>query len=120
MFEPFENSIYIYRTNRKEITKHEIGENSKDVLLELIESKKCLSTEELLENIWRNKRKSEVDITSVRQAVSKLRKSFSFVAPEIDIIKTIPRKGYLLNAKVILLDECSNHKRHPLGIVFYF
>ncbi|WP_045384375.1 winged helix-turn-helix domain-containing protein [Vibrio campbellii] len=105
VFEPFNNCIYAYRVERTDINKYDIGENSKYILLELINNKSYISKEEFLDNVWRKKRNIEVDDTSVRQAVSKLRRSLKLVAPEIEIIKTIPKKGYRLDVEVKLINK---------------
>ncbi|MFS1918966.1 winged helix-turn-helix domain-containing protein [Vibrio sp. 10N.286.45.E10] len=61
--------------------------------MELIVSGTYLSVEQLLEEVWRKQRQVEVDVTSVRQAVSKLRRSLKIVAPQVDVIKTIPKRA---------------------------
>ncbi len=104
IFEPNSNSIYRYPIAKGgDSVEYDIGDNSKDILLVLVERDGCISAEELLQEVWREKRKIEVDITSVRQAVSKLRKSLSVIAPDIEIIKTVPKAGYVLNAQVTLI-----------------
>lgn len=106
VFEPLGSLIYTSNSNKDvKIIKYDIGDNAKDILLELIASDDCMSAEELLEAVWRKKRKIEVDITSVRQAVSKLRKSLKLVAPEVDVIKTVPKKGYVIDVHVELLKD---------------
>ncbi len=106
VFEP--DSRHIYSSNKMTehiAVKYDLGENSKEILLALIESDTCMSPEELLEEVWRRKKQIEVDITSVRQSVSKLRKNLKIVEPKIDIVKTIPRKGYFLDADVELIKD---------------
>jgi DNA-binding winged helix-turn-helix (wHTH) protein len=106
VFEPGGNLIYASKTNKGvKIVKYDIGDNAKDVLLELIDSDDFMSAEELLEVVWREKRKTEVDISSVRQAVSKLRKSLKLVDSEVDVIKTVPNKGYRLDVRVELFKD---------------
>lgn len=106
VFEPEFNHIYRLNNGKNEtVVKHDIGENSKDILLALINSERGMSTEDLLEEVWRKKRNIEVDATSVRQAVSKLRKSMKLLEPEIEAIKTMPKKGYVLNVHVELMTD---------------
>ncbi|ABU70607.1 winged helix-turn-helix domain-containing protein [Vibrio campbellii] len=106
VFEPLDSLIYTAKPNKDvKIVKYDIGDNAKDILLELIDSDGCMSAEELLEAVWRKKRNIEVDITSVRQAVSKLRKSLKLVAPEVDVIKTVPKRGYVLDVHVELFKD---------------
>ncbi|WP_104023702.1 winged helix-turn-helix domain-containing protein [Vibrio hyugaensis] len=106
VFEPEFNHIYCLKSGKGEtVVKHDIGDNSKDILLALIDSDGCMSTEELLEEVWRKKRNIEVDVTSVRQAVSKLRKSFKLIEPEIEAIKTVPKKGYVLDVHFELMRD---------------
>lgn len=110
VFEP--DSRHIYRSNKMTehiAVKYDLGENSKEILLALIESDTCMSPEELLEEVWRRKKQIEVDITSVRQAISKLRKNLKLVEPKIEIVKTIPRKGYFLDADVELIKNGPIH-----------
>ncbi len=114
VFEPIDGLIYTSKTNKYvKIIKYDIGSNAKDILLELIVSDDCMSADELLEAVWRKKRKIEVDVTSVRQAVSNLRKTLKLVAPEVEVIKTVPKKGYVLDAHVELLKD----DRSDLNIV---
>lgn len=112
VFEP--DSNHLYKCDGKDSfapIKYEIGENSKDVLLTLIEnSGQYVSAEELLEQVWRKNKNVEVDVTSVRQAVSKLRKILKLVEPEIQVIKTVSKKGYCLSVKVKPITDDLNYK----------
>lgn len=112
VFEPADNCIYGIVNGKEEASvKYDIGDNSKDILLELINRGDFISPEDLLQEVWRNKRKIEVDVTSVRQAVSKLRKSLRVVAPELEVIKTVSRRGYILDVHVEQLKETLESER---------
>ncbi|WP_372384921.1 transcriptional regulator [Vibrio sp. BS-M-Sm-2] len=117
-FDPHGKCIYRYDSfNRKQTIKYDIGDNSSDILMELIVSGTYLSVEQLLEEVWRKQRQVEVDVTSVRQAVSKLRRSLKIVAPQVDVIKTIPKKGYLFDANVELISKGGNRKERAPVVV---
>lgn len=111
VFCPIGNYIYSsLNVDGKEAIKYDIGDNSRDILLVLLEGR-CMSAEQLLEEVWRKQREIEVDITSVRQAVSKLRKSLKIVAPGVEVIKTVPKKGYILDVNVeVIHDELIHHE----------
>lgn len=96
----------------------QLGDSESEILYLLAVSATPLSKEDLLNKVWRERKKVEVDYTSVTKSISLLRKSLNSLMPGQDFIITIPKLGYILSEPAV--EQCSN-KNQPnyVLVVFY-
>ncbi|MGA9426100.1 MAG: winged helix-turn-helix domain-containing protein [Terracidiphilus sp.] len=113
------------RTLRREEEKVALSRRAFDVLLYLVQnSGKVVSRDELLKNIWPD---AFVDVNSLEQSVSVLRRALAEKPGDDSFIVTLPGRGYQFVAPVkvvvpenlaVVPDAATAAGHRPIGMIF--
>nr|ALG88548.1 Glycopeptide resistance-associated protein R [Pectobacterium carotovorum] len=80
-------------------------------LLEILVTKKNVSREYILDNVWEAYGLTPSD-NNLNKNISVLRKTFVILGVDSSLIETIPKEGFLFNANVTSNNETSKEKNH--------